>query len=240
VQVRPEGIAHAFVIGRHFVGRGNVALVLGDNLLFGHGLQLMLRRAASRAEGATVFACPVKDPQRYGVVELDHDGAACSLEEKPRCPKSDLAVAGLYFYDNQVLEIAAGLTPSARGELEITDINREYLKRGQLSVEHLGRGFAWLDMGTGESLLRAANFVATIESRQGLKVGCVEEIAFRSGFISADQLEAIAAGMPNEYGQYLRDLLSSAAGSGGESHCHCRSVLNPTLPIVGSLAADAG
>lgn len=206
VQPKPEGLAQAFVLGREFVGDAPNALVLGDNLFHGHGLVDLVRAASARTSGATIFAYPVKDPQRYGVVEFDNSGRATSLEEKPAFPKSNCAVPGLYFYDQQVVEIAANLRPSARGELEITDINREYLCRGQLQVEMLGRGFAWLDTGTHDALLRAANFVAAIEERQGLKIGCIEEVAFRMGYISAGQLADLAAEIPNEYGTYLAEI----------------------------------
>ena len=207
-QPKPEGLAQAFLIGREFVGDDSVALVLGDNIFYGQGFQEMLTCAAARPDGATVFAYEVKDPQRYGVVELDDDGRAVSLEEKPSHPRSDLAVTGLYFYDNRVLEIAAGLRPSSRGELEITDVNRQYMEQRQLHVETLGRGFAWLDTGTHESLMQAANFVQTIELRQGLKIACLEEVAFRKGYIQAEQLESLAATYPNDYGRYLRGLLT--------------------------------
>jgi glucose-1-phosphate thymidylyltransferase len=207
VQPKPEGLAQAFIIGREFVGKDHVALVLGDNLFYGRGFQEMLTRAGSRATGATVFAYAVKSPERYGVVELDKQGRALSLEEKPVKPRSHFAVTGLYFYDNQVVEIAAALRPSARGELEITDVNREYLTRGQLHVEPFSRGFAWLDTGTHESLLQASTFIETIELRQGLKVACIEEVAYHKGFITAGQLEALAHSLPNAYGQYLLDLL---------------------------------
>jgi glucose-1-phosphate thymidylyltransferase len=208
VQPKPEGLAQAFIIGREFVGSDHVSLVLGDNIFYGQGFQNTLARAASQPMGATVFGYPVKDPQRYGVVELDTRGHATSLEEKPRQPKSNLAVTGLYFYDNQVLEIAAGLKPSARGELEITDVNREYMQRGQLRVETCSRGFAWLDTGTHESLIQAANFIQIIEQRQGLKICCPEEIALHMGFIDREQLQKLAAPIKNEYGQYLLDLLN--------------------------------
>ena len=207
VQPKPEGLAQAFIIGREFVGKDHVALVLGDNLFYGRGFQDMLTRAGSRPTGATVFAYAVKSPERYGVVELDKQGRALSLEEKPAKPRSQFAVTGLYFYDNQVVEIAAALRPSARGELEITDVNREYLPRGQLHVEPFSRGFAWLDTGTHESLLQASTFIETIELRQGLKVACIEEVAYHKGFINAGQLEALAHSLPNAYGQYLLDLL---------------------------------
>jgi glucose-1-phosphate thymidylyltransferase len=208
VQPKPEGLAQAFLIGREFVGADNVALVLGDNIFYGQGFQPMLATAAQQTSGATIFGYPVKDPQRYGVVEMDSQGRVLSLEEKPAAPKSSHAVVGLYFYDNQVLEIAANLKPSARGELEITDVNREYLQRGQLRVECFSRGFAWLDTGTQESLLQASNFVQTIEQRQGLKIACLEEVAYHKGFISAAQLAALAEPMHNAYGDYLRELLS--------------------------------
>jgi glucose-1-phosphate thymidylyltransferase len=206
-QPRPEGLAQAFLLGRDFIGSDHVALVLGDNIFYGQGFQRMLHRAASQRSGATLFAYAVRDPQRYGVVELDAEGRALSIVEKPKEPRSNHAVTGLYFYDNQVVEIAAGLRPSARGELEITDVNRVYLERGRLRVEVFGRGFAWLDTGTHESLMEAANFVQTIENRQGMKIACLEEIAFRKGFIDAAQLESLARGQPGAYGQYLLDLL---------------------------------
>jgi glucose-1-phosphate thymidylyltransferase len=207
VQPHPGGLAQAFLIGREFVGSARVALILGDNIFYGQGFQAMLARARSQREGATVFAYPVKDPERYGVVEFDAQGRAVSIEEKPARPRSQFAVTGLYFYDNAVLDIAAGLKPSARGELEITDVNREYLARGQLHVERFSRGFAWLDTGTTESLIQAGNYVETIESRQGLKIACIEEVAYRMGYISAAQVEALAGKLPNDYGRYLRDLL---------------------------------
>jgi glucose-1-phosphate thymidylyltransferase len=210
VQPRPEGLAQAFLIGRDFVGGDGAALILGDNIFYGQGFQKMLLQAASRARGATVFAYRVKDPERYGVVEFDASCRALSIEEKPRRPKSNYAVTGLYFYDNDVLDIAASVRPSARGELEITDVNRAYLERGDLHVETLGRGFAWLDTGTHESLLQAANFVETVEQRQGLKIGCIEEVAWNKGFIDDEQLCALAGGQRNAYGQYLLDLLAQA------------------------------
>src|SRR5881409_4441872 len=192
VQPRPEGLAQAFIIGRRFVGSDRVALALGDNVFYGHGLPEYLKRAADRPSGATVFAYWVRDPERYGVIEFGADGRAVGLEEKPRKPKSSYAVTGLYFYDNQVVDIAATLKPSARGELEITDVNRAYLERGQLRVEKLARGIAWLDTGTHESLIQAANYIQAIEERQGLMVACLEEIAFRMGYISAADLAKLA------------------------------------------------
>jgi glucose-1-phosphate thymidylyltransferase len=207
VQPHPGGLAQAFLIGREFVGRSHSALILGDNIFSGQGFQAMLRRASEQGSGATVFAYPVTDPERYGVVEFDARGRALSIEEKPAKPKSHHAVTGLYFYDNQVLDIAAELAPSPRGELEITDVNREYLRRGQLRVERFSRGFAWLDTGTTTSLIQAANFVETIESRQGLKIACIEEVAYRMGYISATQLEALANGLRNDYGSYLKMIL---------------------------------
>jgi glucose-1-phosphate thymidylyltransferase len=208
-QPRPEGLAQAFVIGRQFVGRDPVSLILGDNIFYGHGMSELTQRAARREEGATVFGYYVKDPERYGVVELDAQKRAVSLEEKPEKPKSHYAVTGLYFYDNQVVDIAANLKPGRRGEYEITDVNAEYLRRGLLNVELMGRGFAWLDTGTHESLVQASNFIEIIERRQGLKVACPEEIAFRMGYIDEAQLAALAEPMrKNEYGQYLLDLIA--------------------------------
>lgn len=207
-QPRPEGLAQAFIIGRNFVGKDNVCLILGDNIFYGHGLPDKLRDATSRKEGATVFGYWVKDPERYGVVAFDEAGQAVSIEEKPAQPKSNYAVTGLYFYDNRVLDIAAGLKPSARGELEITDINRTYLDLGVLYVEKLGRGFAWLDTGTHESLLEASTFIEAIEKRQGLKVACIEEIAYRMGYIDAEQVHRLAQPMKkNGYGQYLMETI---------------------------------
>ena len=204
VQPSPDGLAQAFILGRTFVGSDRVALALGDNLFFGQGFTDVLRRAAARTEGATVFGYPVRDPQRYGVVEFDDTGRAISIEEKPAHPRSSYAVTGLYFYDNSVLDIAARLKPSPRGELEITDVNRDYLRRGALSVERLGRGVAWLDTGTHESLLSASQFVETIEARQALMICCVEEIAFRMGYITPAQLDALARPLAkNGYGEYL-------------------------------------
>jgi glucose-1-phosphate thymidylyltransferase len=203
-QLRPEGLAQAFVIGRGFVGQDRVALVLGDNIFYGHGLPEQLRAAAGHSSGATVFAYRVRDPERYGVVQFDEQGQALNIEEKPTQPKSHYAVTGLYFYDNAVLDIAASLRPSARGELEITDVNRAYLDRHRLRVELLGRGIAWLDTGTHESLLQAAMFIEAIESRQGLQVCSPEEIAFRSGYIDAEQLERLAQPLARtDYGAYL-------------------------------------
>jgi len=208
VQPAPEGLAQAFVIGRGFVGRDPSALVLGDNIFYGHDLSAQLARAGARTEGATVFAYPVADPERYGVAEFDASGRVVSLEEKPRQPKSRYAVTGLYFYDNLVLDVAAGLRPSARGELEITDVNKAYLARGMLACEVMGRGMAWLDTGTHESLLEASQYIATIERRQGLKVACPEEIAYRMGYIGAADVERLGQAMAtNGYGQYLLALL---------------------------------
>jgi glucose-1-phosphate thymidylyltransferase len=205
VQPKPEGLAQAFIIGKEFVGNDRAALVLGDNIFWGHGLVEALRRAVTQKTGATVFAYRVTDPQRYGVVEIGARGKAVGLEEKPTRPKSNLAVTGLYFYDNKVCDYAARLKPSRRGELEITDLNRVYLKKGKLQVITLGRGIAWLDTGTHESMLQAAEFVATIQARQGLKVACPEEIAFRSGYLSRSRLLQLAKPMEkNEYGAYLR------------------------------------
>jgi len=209
VQDRPNGIAEAFRIGRRFIGDAPVALVLGDNLFYGHGLPDALRRAAARPDGGTIFAYWVRDPERYGVVEFDATGRALGIEEKPARPRSSWAVTGLYFYDARVVEVAARLVPSARGELEITDVNTAYLRQGRLSVERLGRGVAWLDTGTHEALLQAATFIQTIETRQGLMVACLEEIAYRMGWITAADVERIAKPMrDNAYGQYLLRLLT--------------------------------
>ena len=208
VQAKPDGLAQAFVIGRDFVAGAPSCLILGDNIFHGHDLQVSLKRASESAAGATVFAYPVHDPERYGVVEFDGAGRAVSIEEKPKAPKSRYAVTGLYFYDGAVADIARDLKPSARGEYEITDVNREYLRRGALEVEVMGRGTAWLDTGTFESLLEASHFIETIESRQGLKIACPEEIAFRMGYIDGAQLERLAAPMSkNSYGQYLLAVL---------------------------------
>jgi glucose-1-phosphate thymidylyltransferase len=208
VQPSPDGLAQAFIIGRAFVGGSPGALALGDNIFYGAGFSAARRSAAAQREGATVFGYQVRDPERYGVVEFDSEGRAVGLEEKPANPKSSFAVTGLYFYDNQVLDIARGLRPSPRGELEITDVNREYLKRRQLRVERLGRGVAWLDTGTHESLVQASNFIQTVEERQGLMVGCLEEIAYRQNYISADDLARLAAAMKGStYGHYLQHLL---------------------------------
>ena len=207
-QPRPEGIAQAFLIGKTFIGNAAVALALGDNIFYGHGFPDSLHRATSHSAGATVFGYWVRDPERYGVVEFDSTGQAVSLEEKPVQPRSPYAVTGLYFYDNEVVEIAAGLTPSARGELEITDVNLVYLEAGALRVEVLGRGIAWLDMGTHESLLQASNFIQAVEERQGLKIACLEEVAWRMGYIDQDEVRQSAASMKNStYGQYLLSLV---------------------------------
>jgi len=208
VQPSPDGLAQAFIIGKNFIGNDACALVLGDNIFYGHNLAELVQRAAKKTAGATVFAYPVNDPERYGVVEFNDTGKAISLEEKPTKPKSRYAVTGLYFYDNQVVDIAQDIKPSARGELEITDINKRYLEMGMLSVENMGRGMAWLDTGTHDSLLEAAGFVETIEKRQGLKIACPEEIAYRSGYINAGNLKKLAEPLrKNGYGQYLLRLL---------------------------------
>ena len=208
VQPKPEGLAQAFILGRDFVGNDPCSLVLGDNIFFGHHLATIVQSAAARPSGATVFAYMVRDPERYGVVQLDASGRAISLEEKPKQPKSRYAVTGLYFYDNQVLDMAANLKPSPRGELEITDLNRLYMEKNELSVEIMSRGIAWLDTGTHDSLIEAGTFVQTIEKRQGLKVACPEDIAYRMKFIGAEQLDALASCIKNDYGTYLREILT--------------------------------
>lgn len=209
VQPSPDGLAQAFIIGEEFIGQSNVCLVLGDNIFYGQGFTPMLRQAITREKGATVFGYQVKDPERFGVVEFDQNKCAISLEEKPKHPKSNFAVTGLYFYDNDVIQIAKQVKPSDRGELEITTVNQMYLERGDLNVELLGRGFAWLDTGTHESLLEAAHFVETIEKRQGYKVACLEEIAFNNGWLTAIQVLEIGQSMSkNDYGQYLISLVS--------------------------------
>jgi glucose-1-phosphate thymidylyltransferase len=211
VQSAPEGLAQAFIIGREFVGGDPAALILGDNIFYGHDMPAQLQRANTRDAGATVFAYHVNDPERYGVVEFDRSGRAISIEEKPRAPRSNYAVTGLYFYDNAVLDIAATIRPSARGELEITDVNRAYLEAGRLQVEIMGRGLAWLDTGTHESLLQASVFIETIEQRQGLKIACPEEIAFRAGWVDAAAVERIAAPLgKNGYGRYLLRMISES------------------------------
>jgi glucose-1-phosphate thymidylyltransferase len=213
VQPKPEGIAQAFLVGADFIAGQRCALVLGDNIFYGHNLSHMMQAAAQREHGATVFAYPVHDPERYGVVEMDAQGRAVSLEEKPKLPKSRFAVTGLYFYDNRVVESTRGLKPSKRNELEITDLNRLYLQQGTLHAELMGRGMAWLDTGTHDSLLEAAAFIQTIEKRQGLKIACPEEIAFRAGYIDAAQLERLATALDNSgYGKYLRGVLESPGG----------------------------
>ncbi|MGO4277685.1 glucose-1-phosphate thymidylyltransferase [Cupriavidus sp. OV038] len=211
VQPSPDGLAQAFIIGRDFVGNDPSALILGDNIFFGHDLARQLQNAATQESGATVFAYHVHDPERYGVIEFDEHFRAVSLEEKPNTPRSNYAVTGLYFYDNQVCDIAADIKPSARGELEITDVNKHYLANGELNVEIMGRGYAWLDTGTHDSLLEAASFIATLQKRQGLMVACPEEIAYRSKWINAEQVEALARPLSkNGYGQYLRQIVSEA------------------------------
>lgn len=210
VQPSPDGLAQAFIIGRDFVGHGGAALALGDNIFYGHGFPKTLSQARKRTEGATVFGYQVRDPERYGVVEFGPDGAPESIVEKPKAPRSRWAVTGLYFYDNRVLDIARDLRPSPRGELEISDVNAAYLRQGALSVEKLGRGIAWLDTGTHDSLLQASNFIQTIEERQGLKVACIEEIAYRMGFIGKEELARLAEALgKSSYGYYLSQLLSS-------------------------------
>jgi glucose-1-phosphate thymidylyltransferase len=210
-QPKPEGLAQAFVIGREFLAGDRAALVLGDNIFYGHGFQGVLQTAAARETGATVFAYPVRDPERFGVVEFDETGTALSLEEKPSQPKSHFAVPGIYFYDAEVTDLACSLKPSARGELEITDLNRVYLDRGDLRVEKLGRGFAWLDTGTPESLLQASSFVQTIQERQGLKIACLEEIALSLGYLTPADVSAQAAAMKSDYGRYLAEIADEAA-----------------------------
>lgn len=215
IQPRPEGLAQAFTIGSEFIGKDNVCLILGDNIFYGHGLPEKLSNASLREKGATVFGYWVKDPKRYGVVDFNKDGEAVNIEEKPENPRSNWAVTGLYFYDNQVVDIAKNLTPSARGELEITDVNQIYLKARELFVEKLGRGIAWLDTGTHESLMQASNFIEAIEERQGLKVSCIEEIAYTMGYIDAAQVEKLAQTlMKNGYGSYLLDMLKYDDGKG--------------------------
>ena len=210
LQPSPDGLAQAFLLGEAFIGNSPVCLILGDNIFYGSGLTSKLRRAAARAEGASVFAYYVQDPERYGVVEFDDEGRAVGIEEKPKKPRSNYAVTGLYFYDNAVVNVAKNIRPSARGELEITDVNRHYLDHGSLQVEVMGQGMAWLDTGTHQSLLDAGNFIRVIEERQGLKVACIEEIAYRLGYISADQVRALAAPLiKSGYGAYLETLISN-------------------------------
>ncbi|UCG67435.1 MAG: glucose-1-phosphate thymidylyltransferase RfbA [Deltaproteobacteria bacterium] len=221
VQPRPEGLAQAFIIGKEFVGDHPSCLILGDNIFYGYGFLDSLRRAANNEKGATIFGYWVREPERYGVVEFDAMGKAMSIEEKPKIPKSNYAVTGLYFYDNQVCSIASELKPSKRGELEITDVNMTYLRNNQLKVETLGRGIAWLDTGTYESMIQAINFIHAIEQRQGLKTACLEEIAYRMGYISADQLEILAMRMKeSSYGQYLLEILDEKPGSTGAPGSH--------------------
>lgn len=208
-QPNPDGLAQAFIIGEEFIGGDSVAMILGDNIFYGQGFSIQLQQVADRPTGATIFGYKVRDPGRYGIVEIDASGNAISLEEKPARPRSNFAIPGLYFYDNNVVQIAHSLKPSARGELEITDVNRIYLQRNQLSVERLSRGFAWLDTGTLDSLLDACNFVAAIEKRQGLKIGCLEEVAWRMAFIDHTQVRELAQRMGNEYGDYLLGMLAA-------------------------------
>jgi len=207
LQQEPKGIAEAFIIGKDFISQDNVCLILGDNIFYGHNLIALLKEAAKPREGAIVFGCYVKDPQRYGVIEFDKKGKAVSIQEKPDKPKSNWAVTGLYFYDNNVVEISQGFKPSGRGELEITDVNNAYLRRGQLEVKLLGRGYAWLDTGTYDSLIDASIFIKTIEERQGLKIGCIEEVAYRMGYINENQVKKLARGINTGYGEYLREML---------------------------------
>lgn len=218
-QKRPEGLAQAFLIGKEFIGEETICLVLGDNIFYGHGLPERLRACAGLKNGGIIFGYPVRDPHRYGVVQFDGQGRVTGIEEKPQRPRSKFAVPGLYFYDNRVITIAEGLVPSARGELEITDVNLAYLRRGELRVEILGRGFAWLDTGTHESLQQAASFVQAIQDRQGLKISCIEEIAFRLGYIDLNQLETLAREMlQNEYGRYLMEIVQEVRGGGNHDH----------------------
>jgi glucose-1-phosphate thymidylyltransferase len=212
-QPKPEGLAQAFIIGRDFIGDDNVAMILGDNIFYGHGLRTLLHQAIANSSGATIFGYPVNDPERYGVIEFAPNGKALSIEEKPHSPKSNFAVPGLYFYDNRVVEIASNLKPSLRGELEVTDINRVYLEWDCLNVVQMNRGFAWLDTGTKDSLLDACNFVAAIEKRQGLKIACPEEIAYTLGFIDPSQLGKLAAQFKNEYGSYLESVIRTSLGN---------------------------
>jgi glucose-1-phosphate thymidylyltransferase len=209
MQDRPRGLADAFRVGEKFIGKDNVCLILGDNIFYGQGMQDFLREAAAQKEGATIFGYYVKDPERYGVVEMDDQGRPISIQEKPKNPKSKWAVTGLYFYDNEVVRIAKSVKPSSRGELEITAVNLEYLKRKKLNVMRLGRGFAWLDTGTYDSLIDASTFIRTIEERQGLKIGCIEEISYRMGYIDKKTLLALAGKIPTSYGDYLKELVAA-------------------------------